>query len=86
MKALFYNKLQKKSWRSISVLLNCNHIAIHSFYSNYGNNEEINKMFHYFAEQKVIVFIADTKSFTNDDIDNKNLFLKLTLDRLTSIL
>jgi len=86
IKALFFHVLQKKSWRSISILLNCNHIALHSFYSNYWNKEEIIKIFHYFIDVKVIVFIGKTKTFSNDDIDNKELFLKLTKDELKSIL
>ncbi|MDD3145636.1 MAG: hypothetical protein PHV23_06050 [Candidatus Gracilibacteria bacterium] len=85
IKALFYHTLQKKSWRSISELLNCNHIALHSFYSNYGNKKEIIKIFHYFAKAKVIVFIGENKTFTNDDLDNNDAFLKLTISELNYI-
>lgn len=59
---------------------------MHSFYSNHWESEEIKKIFHYFAKAKVIVYIGKTKTFNNDDIDNKNVFLKLTLDKLESIL
>jgi hypothetical protein len=86
VKAIFYHSLQNKSWRAISLLLNCNHIALHSFYSNYWNKEEVIWIFHYFVKSKVIVYIGDTKSFTNDEIDNKDKFLKLTTSRLNYIL
>lgn len=85
IKALFYHTLQKKSWRSISLLLNCNHIALHSFYSNYWNNKEIKQIFHHFLESRVIVFIGENKTFSCDDLDNKDLFLKLTKQELNNI-
>lgn len=85
IKALFYHTLQKKSWRSISLLLNCNHIALHSFYTNYWNNKEIKKIFHHFCEARVIVFIGENKTFSCDDLDNKEYFLKLTKDELNNI-
>jgi len=85
VKALFYHKLQKKSWRSIWVLLNCNCIALHSFYSKYKNSPEMNKIFHTFAKSRVIVFIGENKHFTNDELDNSPEFLKLTLNRLNNI-
>lgn len=85
VKAMFFHSLQKKSWRSIWVLLATNHVALHSFYSNYHNRKEIKKIFHYFAEAKVIVFIGDSKQFSIDEIDNKDIFYKLTIDKLESI-
>lgn len=85
VKALFYHVLQKKSWRSLESMLNCNYIALHSFYSNYSKHEEIKKIFHYFAEAKVIVFVGTSKYFTNDDLDNNPDYYKLTLNELENI-
>ncbi len=67
-------------------MLNCNHIALHNFYSKYHNLPEIKKIFHYFVKSKFIVFIGENKCFSNNEIDNKDLFLKLTLDELDNIL
>lgn len=85
VKAMFYHKLQKKSWRSIWALLNTNHIALHSFYNNYSKKEEIIKIFHYFCDAKVIVFVGDKKHFSIDEIDNTDYFYKLTIQELKSI-
>ncbi len=62
-KALLFHYLQKKSWRKISVILNCNYIALHSFYSKYKYSPEIIKIFHTFAESRIIVFVLKWHSF-----------------------
>lgn len=85
IKAMFFHYLQKKSWRKISVLLNCNYIAIYSFYLKYKDNPEIKKIFHTFAESRIIVFIGNIKHFTNDDLDNNKEFLKITKNELDNI-
>lgn len=85
IKALLFHLLQKKSWRGISVLLNCNYIILHSFYSKYKNSGEINKIFHAFAESRIIVFVAEKKHFSNDELDNSIEFLKLTKGELNNI-
>lgn len=86
IKALFYHSLQKKSWRAISQLLNTNHIALHSFHQNYCDDTQIKEIFHYFAKSRVIVYVADRKTFSNEQIDNSNEFLELTLQELNHIL
>ena len=66
-------------------MLNTSHIPLHSFYSNHFKKEEIKKIFHYFAEAKVIVYIGNSKYFSTEEIDNNNTFYKLTLDEIESI-
>lgn len=85
IKALLFHILQQKSWRNISLLLNCNYIALHSFYSKYKNSPEIKKIFHTFAEARIIVFIEENKHFTNNELDNSDKFLKLTKSKLNNI-
>lgn len=60
-------------------------MALHNFYSNYYNNDEIKKIFHYFAESRIIVYIANTKTFSNKDLDNSEYFYKLTIRELENI-
>jgi hypothetical protein len=85
IKALLFHLLQKKSWRSISILLNCNYIILHNFYSKYKNSGEITKIFHAFAESRIIVYVGEKKTFTNEDLDNSLEFLKLTKTELNLI-
>lgn len=85
IKALLYNYLEKRSWRNIAWKLNCNYIALYNFYTNYNKKEEIYKIFHTFVEDRIIVFIGENKSFSYDDLNNSDKYLKLTLNELNNI-
>ncbi len=85
VKALLYHKLQNKSWRAIWTLLNCNCIGLHWFCSKYKDNPEITKIFHAFAESRIIVFVGENKHFTNIELDNSETYLKLTLNELDNL-
>lgn len=79
IKALFFHILQKKSWRNVWDLLDCNHIIIYNFFCSYKSNPEIKNIFKYFANRRIIVFIKkDVKYFSNDDLDKNEIFLNNT--------
>ena len=86
VKALFFHILQKKSWRNIATILNCSHLAIYNFFSNYKKYDEIKEIFFYFSDRRIIVFIEDKKTFSNDDLDNNDDFLEGTKKELEEIL
>ncbi len=85
VKALFFNMLQKKSWRAIWNLVWTNHIALYNFYEKYKKDEEIKKIFHYFSEARVIVFIGEKKSFSEVELDNSKEFYLLTKKEIENI-
>ncbi len=77
--------LEKKSWRIISEKLWVNHIQLFKFYSNYKNNPELKNIFHYLADQRIIVYLWEEKKFNIEEIDNTSKFLKLTKAELSNI-
>ena len=85
IKALFLYYLEKRSWRNISNKLNCNYIALFNFNKKYYKNEEIYKIFQSFATDKIIIYIKENESFSYEQIDNTNKYLKLTFNELKNI-
>ena len=85
IKAAVYHKLQKKSWRNTAERLNTSHVYLFNFYKKIEKTQVLSRIFHTFAERRIIVYVGDTKSFTEDDLDNSQEFLQLTRERLSSI-
>jgi len=85
VKASIIHLLQKKSWRNISTQFWVSHIQLHSFYSKHKQNSDFLKIFHAFARARIIVFTGNNKQFNNDQLENSNEFLKLTLAQLDTI-
>jgi len=85
IKAAIYHKLQKKSWRATAERLNTRHVYLFNFYKNIKDSDVIERIFHKFAERRIIVYIGNTKTFTQYDLDNSSELLELTRERLRSI-
>lgn len=87
IKAIFFHLLQWKSWRAIWKLLWIeNHLIFYKFYVKYKNNPDFEKIFHHFSDSKVIVFIGEKKTFSNDDLDNSLEFELLTKNEIKNII
>lgn len=83
VKALFLHSLEKKSWRKIWEFLGCNYLLLYNFYNKYQKNSEIEKIFYYFSERKIIIFIdKNIKNFSNTDLDENEIFLENTKNEL----
>ncbi|MDD3302589.1 MAG: hypothetical protein PHN31_03460 [Candidatus Gracilibacteria bacterium] len=85
IKAISYNIIEKKSWRNISQKIGINHIILYKFYTNHIKTLEINEIFHYLIDTRIIAFIGEKKSFNLEEIDNTTNFLQLTKKELESI-
>ena len=85
IKAIILYLLEKKSWRIISEKLWVSHIQLFKFYSNYKNYPELENIFHYLADQRIIVYLWEEKKFNIEEIDNTLKFLKLTKTELSNI-
>ena len=57
-----------------------------NFFSNYKKYDEIKEIFFYFSDRRIIIFIEDKKTFSNDDLDNNDDFLEETKKELEKIL
>ncbi len=86
VKALIMHFIEKKSWRRVAWELSVSHIALYKFYQEFSQKEEYRKIFHVFAERRIIVFIGENKSFTSNDLDNNEELYLLTVKELESIL
>jgi len=85
IKAAIYHKLQKKSWRNTAERLNTRHVYLFNFYKKLEKKDVLSRIFHTFAERRIIVYVGNTKAFTEHDLDNSQDFLQLTRERLQSI-
>jgi len=85
IKAMWLSYLQKKSWRKISKLLNCNYISLYNFDQKYNLYPEIYEIFHSFINARIFVYVGENKHFTCEELDNSNKYLKLTLKQLNHI-
>lgn len=86
IKAAIYHKLQKKSWRNTAERLNTRHVYLFNFYKNIQDSNVLDTIFHKFADRRIIVYVGNTKTFTEHDLDNSQDFLQLTKQQLQSIL
>ncbi len=86
IKALFFHELQKKSWRAIWNLLWVNYIVLYNFYNKNYDNPLIKKIFYYFLETRIIVFVWEKKSFSNKELDSSYDFYLLTKKEIDKIL
>lgn len=86
IKALIYNKLQKKSWRQISDILWVNHIVLFNFYKTYFVSPEVKEIFNHLAKNKVIIYFWDNRIIKKSDLEIDNNFLLETLRELENLL
>lgn len=86
-KALVLHEIQKKSWRMLSQHLGVSHVALFKLFQDISTQKDLyEKIFHVFTQSKSIVYIGETKTFTQDDLDNSETFSLLTKAELQSIL
>lgn len=85
IKACIEHLLQKKTWRGIASDYNITHIGLYNFYHAHKWNTGLHKIFHAFARARIIVYIANTRSFNITTLDNNPDTLKLTLQELDTI-
>jgi len=85
-KALIFHEIEKKSWRIIAGIFGVSHIALYKFYENFSKTPEYEKIFHLFLNRRIIVYVGEKKTFSQDDLDNSEEFYSLTKERIVNML
>ena len=86
IKASIEHILLKKSWRQIAAWLPCSHLPIFNFYQNFKNNGEFQSILFTLAKRRIFLNIKGKNSISQDDINNNEEILELTLKSLKDIL
>lgn len=85
-KALMIHMCQNKSWRKIAQEYQVSHIALYQFYEHAKENTYITEIFHVFLECHSVLYIANYKSISLNDLENNHELLSLTQEEFLRII
>lgn len=85
IKSCILHIFQKKSWRLIAAWFPHSHIPLYNFYNTYKNTPEFKQILFTLAEHRIIVYIEGKNNVTEDDLNNNEQVLELTLQSLNYI-
>lgn len=77
--------INKKSWRQIANPLPYSHIPLYNFYHKFKNTHEFSQILFTLANRRIILNIKGKKQLSEDEINNSNELLELTLEALNNI-
>lgn len=86
IKASIEHLLLKKSWRQIASALPCSHLPLYNFYQNFKHNNEFQQILFTLAKRRIFLNIKGKNNLSQDDINNNQEILELTLKSLQDIL
>lgn len=86
VKGIILHAFQKRSWRSISAEFWASHICFYKFYNFIKAQNNLQKIFFHFIENRTIVYIKEKQSFDIEYLDNNDELIKLTKEKLESML
>jgi hypothetical protein len=75
----------KKSWRQIASNFPYSHIPLYTFYQNFKQNPEFQKILFTLCERRIILNLEGKKSISQEDINNSPELLELTLSAIKDI-